>query len=454
MGQRGSSQLRVICLGSLVVSAVLSLLAGCTSSPGDSRATDSNRSLGGSSVTSSPASGQVIGGAALARPGTQIGKGANVGAFPAVTIESFVVADGATGRILASRNAHQKLPPASTLKTLTALTVLPQLRLSDTYTAQAADISAEGSRVGLYAGSPYTYDDLMYAMFLPSANDAATALARARGSVSRTVTAMNREAQRLQARDTVAKNPTGLDAAGQVSSAYDLALLGREGLRNPDIARYAAAKRWRFPGRQPTGGARRSTFVITTENRLMLGGFPGVVGVKTGYTTNAQRTFIGAYRAQGHYILISMMRNREPTAVDARRLFEWGARNAARISEPVGVLVEPVAPAPSPDPPPVTPTPTSIPTPTLGVSATSTPGVSATSTPSVSATSSPSISSAGPAATSPPPTTDAPAPRRSISTAGWILIGLCVAVAAVLFWAGSVANGSLARRRVRRRYRR
>ncbi|HAM24966.1 MAG TPA: hypothetical protein DCM51_05355, partial [Actinobacteria bacterium] len=93
MGQRGSSQLRVICLGSLVVSAVLSLLAGCTSSPGDSRATDSNRSLGGSSVTSSPASGQVIGGAALARPGTQIGKGANVGAFPAVTIESFVVAD-------------------------------------------------------------------------------------------------------------------------------------------------------------------------------------------------------------------------------------------------------------------------------------------------------------------------------------------------------------------------
>jgi D-alanyl-D-alanine carboxypeptidase (penicillin-binding protein 5/6) len=164
---------------------------------------------------------------------------------------------------------------------------------------------------------------------------------------------MNEEAQRLQAFDTTAKNPSGLDAKGQLSSAYDLALFGREGLKNPDFARYARTVRARFPDKEPKNPkVKRSSYQIYTENRLMAAGYKGMLGIKTGYTTKAQRTFIGAAERNGRRILITMMANQGPTKVDAKLLLDWGFVNAARISTPVGQLVDPTGPAPTYTPPP------------------------------------------------------------------------------------------------------
>jgi D-alanyl-D-alanine carboxypeptidase (penicillin-binding protein 5/6) len=212
--------------------------------------------------------------------------------------------------------------------------------------------------VGLFPGSNYTLDNLFYALFLPSANDAANAIARSRGSIKGTVRLMNEEAQRLQAFDTTAKNPSGLDAKGQLSSAYDLALFGREGLKNPDFARYARTVRARFPDKEPKNPRiKRSSYQIYTENRLMAAGYKGMIGIKTGYTTKAQRTFIGAAERNGRRILITMMANQGPTKVDAKLLLDWGFVNAARISTPVGQLVDPTGPAPTYTPQPeATPT--------------------------------------------------------------------------------------------------
>ena len=111
-----------------------------------------------------------------------------------------------------------------------------------------------------------------------------------------TVAQMNEEAQRLQAYDTVAVNPSGLPAEGQVSSAYDLALFAREGLARPDFFEYVNTRVIEdFPGYMPEEpGDPRPTMPIATQNPLFIQGYEGAIGVKTGWTTEAGRTFVGA----------------------------------------------------------------------------------------------------------------------------------------------------------------
>jgi D-alanyl-D-alanine carboxypeptidase (penicillin-binding protein 5/6) len=269
-----------------------------------------------------------------------VSTGAGVTPLPQVKANSWVIADAGTGEVLAARAAHSKRPPASTLKTLTALTLIPRLDPQGTYRVVDADVRVSGSRVGLLVGQKYTHDQLFTALFLPSANDAAGALARANGSMTTTLSQMNAEAQRLGALDTVAKNPSGLDADGQRSSAYDLALIAREGLKNGAFARYASMVRADFPGKAASGG-KRATFEIQTQNRLLRDGYPGAIGVKTGFTTDAGRTFVGAAKRGDRTLIVSLMGVNEPTEDAARKLLDWGFVNDGRITAPVGTLVEP-----------------------------------------------------------------------------------------------------------------
>jgi D-alanyl-D-alanine carboxypeptidase (penicillin-binding protein 5/6) len=281
-----------------------------------------------------------VGGRDMGRGTIVVGTGDRVTPLPKVKANSWVIADAATGEVLAARAAHSKRPPASTLKTLTALTLIPRLDPDGTYRVVDADVRVSGSRVGLLVGQEYTHDQLFTALFLPSANDAAGALARANGSMTTTLSQMNAEAQRLGALDTVAKNPSGLDADGQRSSAYDLALIAREGLKNPDFARYASMVKADFPGKASPSG-KRATFEIQTQNRLLRDGYPGAIGVKTGFTTNAGRTFVGAAQRGDRTLIVSLMGITEPTEDAARKLLDWGFVNDGRVTAPVGTLVEP-----------------------------------------------------------------------------------------------------------------
>jgi serine-type D-Ala-D-Ala carboxypeptidase (penicillin-binding protein 5/6) len=153
---------------------------------------------------------------------------------------------------------------------------------------------------------------------------------------------MKQEAQRLQALDTVPRSPNGLDEDGQRSSAYDLALIAREGLTDVAFARYARTTTAEFPGRSYSGD-RRATYQIQTQNPLLLRGYDGALGVKTGFTTQAGRTFIGAAERDGRTLIVTMMGIGERTGDAASRLLDWGFANAERIDRPVGELVEPVA---------------------------------------------------------------------------------------------------------------
>lgn len=279
-----------------------------------------------------------IGGEQLSAPGRQVNLGIGAQPLPEIWAESWVLADANTGEILAAKKAHLQRAPASTLKTLTALTVLPQISLDQTYVATAGDANTYGSRVGLKAGKTYSIRDLFYGLFLPSGNDAALALARANGSVAKTVEQMNEIAIRLQAGDTVAKNPSGLDAPGQLSSAYDLAVFGRASLAHPELIEIASTKRYEFPWR----GQRTRT--IYNENRLLLNGYKGLVGLKTGYTTNAGRTFIGLAQRGDRTLVVALMGIHEASADAARKALTWGFKNQDSVT-PVGILVDPLTDA-------------------------------------------------------------------------------------------------------------
>jgi len=128
--------------------------------------------------------------------------------------------------------------PASTLKMLTATTLIPLLNPGAWVTASSQAAHVEPNIAGLVAGSSYQVSSLFNALLLISANDAAIALAQATGSLSSGITLMNAEAHHLQAYDIAAKDPNGLDAPGQHVSAYDLALVARAALSEPAFLRY------------------------------------------------------------------------------------------------------------------------------------------------------------------------------------------------------------------------
>jgi D-alanyl-D-alanine carboxypeptidase (penicillin-binding protein 5/6) len=275
---------------------------------------------------------ETVGGAALATVGAPV-VSATAPPLPAVEAPAWLVADLDSGSVLAAFDAHAPLPPASTLKLLTALAVLPSVDAGETYTATEHDARTEGSRVGLVPDHQYTVADLEHGLLLASGNDAASALAAIVGGDARAAALMNDEAARLGAFDTNAANPHGLDAPGQVSSAYDLALIARAVLADEHLAGLVRTPTYDFPGMD---GA---TFQIQNHNRL-LGDYAGAIGLKTGYTDRSGHTLVAAAERDGSRLVAVVLgaeRRAEPVA---QALLDWGFAASAR-AEPVGTLVTP-----------------------------------------------------------------------------------------------------------------
>ncbi|MBD0670423.1 D-alanyl-D-alanine carboxypeptidase, partial [Streptomyces sp. CBMA156] len=269
-------------------------------------------------------------------------------ALPAeLTGRSWLVADAATGEVLAARDAHLPLPPASTLKMLFADTVLPKFDRSAEHrvtTTELAELGTGSSLVGVKENLPYRVEDLWRGVFLSSGNDAVHVLAHMNGGIQRTVGEMQDRARALQARDTKVVSPDGYDMDGQVSSAYDLTLFARAGLRNADFRSYCATRTARFPGGLDKLTGQRTSFDIANTDRL-LGKYPGLIGVKNGYTTNAGATFTGAAERDGRTLLVTVMHPEAQGKVydEAAGLLDWGFAAAGKV-QPVGRLVDEAVP--------------------------------------------------------------------------------------------------------------
>jgi serine-type D-Ala-D-Ala carboxypeptidase (penicillin-binding protein 5/6) len=256
--------------------------------------------------------------------------------LPRVPADAYVIADATTGQVLAAKDPHRHLAPASTLKILTTDTLMPALNPDQSVVISKFAADVEPSKVGLIQGRSYQVHDLFKALLLISANDAAIALAQATGSYGKAVAMMNAEAHHLQADETVARTPNGLPAKGQYSSAYDLALFARQALTIPQFLKIEAMRVTTFPLH-----ARHS--VKLWNQNLMLGSYPGDIGGKIGWTTASEATFIGWARRGGHTLIVTIMHCVPLTEMTyAAKLLTWGFAMDGHV-KPVGVLVRPLA---------------------------------------------------------------------------------------------------------------
>jgi serine-type D-Ala-D-Ala carboxypeptidase (penicillin-binding protein 5/6) len=289
-------------------------------------------------AASQPDSGDwTQGGAQLASRGVVVNypPGQRATRLPNVPADAFVVANADTGQVLAAKDAHGWFRPASTLKVLTAVTLIPLLNPDATTVASSLAADTQPNDVGLIAGRAYQISGLFTALLTISANDAAVALAQATGSYQRGMDLINDEAHELQAYDTVAKQPNGLDQAGQHTSAYDEALIARHALTMPAFLGYDRTLSARFE-------IKPKHWVTLVNQDQMLTDYPGDIGGKLGWTSAAGATYMGMARRNGVTLIVTILHCPPLTEFTyATRLLNWGFAMNGKV-RPVGVLVPPL----------------------------------------------------------------------------------------------------------------
>jgi D-alanyl-D-alanine carboxypeptidase (penicillin-binding protein 5/6) len=236
---------------------------------------------------------------------------------PPVRAAAFVVENGATGEILAARSAGQPRAIASITKLMTVLVTLGHARLDEVVTVPAEVTTVGESTIYLQTGERLTVRDLIEAALIPSANDAADALAYyvGRGSQTRFVSMMNAKARRLGLSDTHFARPDGLDSPGHGSSARDVTKLARVLMRRAVVRSIV-----RETSTTIAGGR-----TIYTRNRLLYS-YQGLIGVKTGHTSLAGWSEVAAARRNGVTIYATILGSptEDQRDADLAALLTWG----------------------------------------------------------------------------------------------------------------------------------
>ncbi len=232
---------------------------------------------------------------------------------PGVSAHAALMMDMDSGQVLFAQAANESVPPASTLKVMTALLTLENSALDAQVTVSANAAATEGSRMGLVAGETLTVADLLYGLLLPSGNDAAVALAEhVAGSEAAFATLMNRRGQELGLVHSNFVNPNGIDDPAQYVSATDLITVTREALRYPTFMRMVAT--------QSRDVAGRSLF----NTNELLGVYPDVDGIKTGTSDAAGENLIVSVNHGGHRT-IAVVLGSQDRYTDARALLDYAA---------------------------------------------------------------------------------------------------------------------------------
>ena len=205
----------------------------------------------------------------------------------------YAVIEVSSGRLLNGSNENLRLPMASTTKAMTALVVLENASLTDIVEIPPAAVGIEGSSVYLKKGERFTVEELLYALMLRSGNDAAVALAvHTSGSVEEFVRKMNERAALMGLKDTKFVNPHGLHDENHYTTAYELALIAAEGLRNPHFKRIVSTKNIVIDGE---GHEKR---YFANKNKILYN-YEGATGVKTGFTRDSGRCLIASAERNG-----------------------------------------------------------------------------------------------------------------------------------------------------------
>lgn len=259
----------------------------------------------------------VLSSPALARSAPSVASQARSFPVPPIRARAGLVMDASTGAVLGGKNPHLRLPMASTTKIMTALLALQLGHLSDRITvpSSAFDFEWDATVMGLHPGQVVTLRDLLYGLMLPSGADAANTIAiHYAGSEARFADMMNHEAGVLGMRDTHYVNPHGLTAPNHYSSAYDLALLGRYVSSLPDLMKIARTRTYQWNGH-----------VLTNINHVLFW-YPGVDGIKPGYTDDAGICQVLDAQRGGRHVIVTLL-NTPDLVIDARNLLDYGLRD-------------------------------------------------------------------------------------------------------------------------------
>ncbi len=239
---------------------------------------------------------------------------------PEITARAGFFVDSGTGKVLYSKNPHERLPIASLTKIMTVVVALEHRALDEKMLVSGRASDMEPDKMLLLAGEQLTLKELLYGIFLVSANDAAEVLAEdSTGDREEFIKLMNEKAEDLSMKDSHFVNPTGLDEdlGNSYSSAYDLAIL----------ARYAIRK---YPFLVDISQTNHMILPLTIDHQdydmysgiNLLTTYPGVVGFKTGYTPEAGLTLITLCRKEEHEVL-GVLLGSENRREEAKELLDY-----------------------------------------------------------------------------------------------------------------------------------
>lgn len=218
---------------------------------------------------------------------------------PDTNAQSMICIENSTDRVLYEKNAHKKLPMASTTKIVTAITVIDACDdLERVITVPDKAVGVEGSSIYLERGEKCKIIDLLYGLMLQSGNDCAEALAiTVGGSIEKFAEMMNATAKKVGVTDSNFVTPHGLHHDEHYTTAYDLARITSYAMKNPVFAEIVATKRHTMPWQ-----GRNYDRVILNKNKI-LSTFDGGDGVKTGFTKKAGRCLVSSATRYGMRVI-------------------------------------------------------------------------------------------------------------------------------------------------------
>jgi D-alanyl-D-alanine carboxypeptidase len=236
-----------------------------------------------------------------------------------------IVVDANSGQILGGAHLHDAVHPASTAKIFTALTAVERFAPDSKITACPNTLSIESESLWMPATSVWPMNEMLAAMMMVSANDAAYALACTGGGLDNWAGEMNALARRLGAKDTTLNDPAGLDDStsfngGPITSVYDLAIAARNALQVPAIAHWASTSDYVIN--------EDRAYALHNHNRMLPGGayaYDGATGFKTGHTKQAQHCIVTTATRNGRTLIAVVLGSQSPGGyADAARLLDAG----------------------------------------------------------------------------------------------------------------------------------
>lgn len=235
-----------------------------------------------------------------------------------VSAKACIMIEAVTGNVIYEKNSHDRLPMASTTKIMTTILSLESGDLDTQFTVDSNAIKVEGSSMGLLEGDIVTKRALCYGMMLPSGNDSANATAiKLGGSFENFAKMMNDKAIQIGMNDTLFVTPSGLDEGGHCSTAYDMALLTRYALKNPDFREICGT----YTAQVNFGNPPYDRWLKNSNKLLNM--YDGVIGVKTGFTDDAGRCLVSACERDGVTLIVVTL-NAPNDWNDHMSLYDYG----------------------------------------------------------------------------------------------------------------------------------